>query len=128
MKIKNLELYYVGKIIQPLETEETNSHINEMAIEIGPLILVKQNNSYKDIKTQATYSKSEQIGISRVNQKTLEPLSSYYSDSGKKIKEFTRSTQKVYEEVEELIDQGYIKTLNLYSHRHQFWLFKRKNK
>ena len=128
MYIKNLELYFVSKVIQPLDVERCNTFISETAMELGPIILIKENSKYKEVKSRAIFSTKDTIGISRIVNGSLEPLSSYYSCDGKKLKETSEDANNVYREVESLIEQGYIKTLNLPSHRHQFFRFHRKNK
>lgn len=128
MYIKSLELYYVGRVIQPLDVERCSTFVSETAMEVGPIILIKENAKYKEVKSGAIFSNKDIIGISRIVNGSLEPLSSYYSCDGKKLKDDSDTANNVYKEVEGLVEQGYIKTLNLPSHRHQFFRFHRKNK
>lgn len=126
MYIKNLEVYYVGRGIQPLEVERCSTYISETAMEVGPIILIKENSKYKEVKSRVIFSNEDIIGISRIVNGSLEPLSSYYSCDGKKLKDTSDAANNVYKEVESLVEQGYIKTIKLPSHRHQFWRFHRK--
>lgn len=103
MKVKDL---VVADLVEPMATMESKSCSMEESCILECRICRKEKQGYIDLKTSKRFSKKQELGYCRVEEKTVTPLSDYYNRLGMKKKNNHKNKEKVYKRVKELKKEG----------------------